>query len=194
MWRVLDTNLSAHSVLRDRYHRRETGVTLLIVALSVAATTLPFVSGEVTVEVWRIRGRLGIFSGFLTALIFFLALVDLTVDWRRRAWEHSDAARRLADLKARFRAVTPVSDGVDAGGIDLRALYEETMARVREIPDNQFLAMKARHHRKVAVSKLIDTHKGAPLVYVRLLAVVQGLRESPSRGSKATESVEEPPA
>src|SRR4051794_26643215 len=44
--RVVDTMLTAHSVLRDRYERRATGLTLVIMGLSVLATGVAFISGE----------------------------------------------------------------------------------------------------------------------------------------------------
>lgn len=193
MWRVLDMSLSAHSSLRDRYRRREVGLTLLILALSILATSLAFLSGERDVDIGPFTARLGVWVGSLTALIFFLALADLLLNWRKRAWAHENAARRLSELKGKFRAATITENRVDTS-IDLKTEYEQTMNAVAEIPERQFLAMKAKHHRKVAVSKLIDLHPGAPVPFLRLLAVWRGLRERTPSGESVTESVEEPPA
>lgn len=196
MWRVLDMSLSAHSLLRDRYRRRHLGLTLLVMALSIVATSLALLSSDRILRVGRFSARLDVLLGVLTALIFFLALVDLIVDWRRLAWMHDDSTARLSELKRKFRAVTVVGDSVDSGGVDLIAEYEQTMAIVASIPERQFLGMKAKHHRKVVVSKLIDAHKGAPVLYVRLLAMWKGLRRSgPEKKETAgpAEPVEEPP-
>jgi hypothetical protein len=58
------------------------------------------------------------------------------------------------------------------------------------------LPMKVKHRRKVAVSKLIDTHSGAPLWYLRCVAMVNGLKEHDARrlDGGANESSEEPPS
>lgn len=177
--RVLDQMLTGHSLLRDRYERRALILTLLILALSIVATSVAFLSGESTVSILGIRARLQIWVGVLTATIFFLTLIDLRVDWRQRAGAHDDAARRLGRLKGIFR-VAVIRDGVvDAGGVDLNADYDSTMEQLLPIPDKRFLWVKAKHTRKVRASKLLDEHAGAPVWYVRLLAMWQGIRAVP---------------
>lgn len=177
--RVLDQMLTGHSLLRDRYERRALILTLLILGLSIVATSVAFLSGESTVSILGIRARVQTWVGVLTATIFFLTLVDLRVDWRQRAGAHDDAARRLGRLKGIFR-VAVVHDGVvDAGGVDLNADYDSTMEQLLPIPDKRFLWVKAKHTRKIRASKLLDKHAGAPVWYVRLLAMWQGIRALP---------------
>ena len=180
MWRVVDTSLSAHSHLRDRYRRRHRAVTLLVMTLSIVATGFAFLSTDATVALGFLSLDLATLLGLLTMLIFFLALFDLIVDWRGRAGAHEEAGQRLSDLKAKLRAVTLSDNIIDQGDIDLRAEYEHTMATIIAIPEGQFLAMKAKHHRKVVVSKLIDTHPAAPVPYLRMLAIIRGLRTDKS--------------
>jgi hypothetical protein len=206
MWGVLDMLLSAHSYLRDRYRRRQTGLALVIIVLSIVATAMAFLSGEKRTEIGSLDIPVSSIIGILTAVVFFLALFDLTVDWRRQTWAHDDAARRLSELKGRFRSASVSGDTVDSAGLDLKMEYDRVMATVNEIPERLFLAMKAKHHRKVEVSKLISSHPGAPLPLLRLSAMREGLRggESPNaseqgseeqpRDTGLAESVEEPPA
>jgi hypothetical protein len=193
MWRVVDTGLSAHSILRDRYRRRSRALTLLVAALSIAATAFALVPGTAIIPVreWRVPLATGL--GVLTATIFFLALADLVLNWDRLAWGHKDAVRRLGEVKAKLRSakVVGVADLSDADAVDLRALYNQTMADVIEIPERQFLRLKAKHNRKVAVSRLIDSHPGGPLWYLRLLAMLHGLRRQDASG-KAKQSPDEP--
>jgi hypothetical protein len=177
--RVLDQTLTGHSLLRDLYERRALVLTLLILALSIVATSVAFLSGESTVSILGVRARVQTWVGVLTATIFFLTLIDLRVDWRQRAGAHNEAARRLGRLKGVFRVAT-VRDGVvDAGGVDLNADYDATMEQLPPIPDKRFLWVKAKHTRKVRASKLLDEHAGAPVWYVRLLAMWQGIRATP---------------
>jgi hypothetical protein len=195
MWRVLDQSLSAHSILRDRYSRWERASTLLILTFSILATAGAFLSGASVIHVGLIKGHLATWLGILTTVIFFLTLIELITGWRRKAWEHEGAAGRLAGLKMKMRSATIIEKEVEAD-VDLRSLYEEVMAAVAPIPDRKFVAMKAKHHRKVAISKLIDTHVGAPVMYLRLLAVFRGLRASNTRdssGRSSADSIEDPP-
>lgn len=197
LWRVVDLMLSAHSILRDRNRRRQLSLTLLVMALSIAVTSLAFFSEGLRVEIGPLQAELTIWLGILAALIFFLSIVDLTVNWKRQAWTHEDAVRRLGELKSKLRAVTLVGNNVDTGGEDIRAEYERTMADLVEIPERRFLPMKVKHHRKVEISKLIDKHKGAPLPYLRLLVVLRGLRKQRDGQAEAIEPpdpIEGPPA
>jgi len=180
MRRVTDMSLSAHSFLRDRYRRRQRFGTLLVMTLSIVATGFAFVSTDTEATVTSTTIRLPTLLGLLTMLIFFLALTELVLDWRGRASAHDDATRRLFDLKAQMRTATLSQDAIDAEVAALAVNYEQTMATIIRIPERQFLSMKSKHNRKIAVSKLIDTHRGAPVPYLRLLAVLGGLRTGAS--------------
>jgi hypothetical protein len=174
--RVLDQMLTGHSLLRDRYERRALVLTLLLLSLSIVATSVAFLSGDPTASIFGIRARVQVWVGVLTALIFFLTLVDLRVDWRQRAGSHEEAARRLGRLKGLFRSVNVTDGVVDVGGRDVNLEYDTTMEQLPPIPDSRFLWVKTKHTRKVRASKLLDQHPGAPLWYVRLLAMWQGIR------------------
>jgi hypothetical protein len=176
MKRVTDSMLSSHSMLRDRYRRRAQSLTLLIIALSIAAASLSFASEDKPLKILHISARLSRWVAVLSLLIFFLAMVDLVIDWRRRTLEHDEAARRLGDLKARLRVPRIVDDRVDTGGVDSRADYERTTAMLPPIPDRRFAPLKARAVYKVELSKAIDDHRGAPILWLRLLVRWRGLR------------------
>jgi hypothetical protein len=166
--------------------------------LSILATSLAFLSSDGRLSVGLFAAPITLFIGLLTVIIFGLVLVDVTLDWRKRAWAHADAAHRLGGLKAVFRSATIGDDGVETASLDLRTEYEVVMQAIHEIPERQFLSLKVKHHRKVELSKLIDTHKGAPLPYLRLLAAWNGAcgvnRSSREDDAQVAESVEQPPA
>jgi hypothetical protein len=152
-------------------------------ASSTVLTSLAFLSTEARLAVGPISGTLDVWLGSLSALIFFVSVGELVVDWRGSAWRHSHAVETLSALKGDFRGVTFGEDVVDAGGIDLRTEYERGMAGIIEIPERDFLWVKAKHHRKVAVSKRIDEHPGAPLILVRALVMLEGIHRG-SEGPK----------
>ena len=169
MFRVLDTMLSAHSRLRDRYRRRIKVLTLAILLLSLAATALAFLTGDRNLNVGGRFVRLQIIVGALTLMIFALSLLELVVGWSRKAWMHEDAASRLGQLKLRFRGAKHVEDGYEVEGHDLANEYQATMDAIVEIPDDQFIPMKAQHRRKIELSKLLDAYPGVPVPLLRLV-------------------------
>jgi hypothetical protein len=175
---IVDMMLSAHSILRDRNERRSTGLTLLIMGFSIAATGVAFISGEPDASIGPFTARVQVWVGLLTCVIFFLSLLEMLVEWRRRAWTHDEAAQRLADLKATFRRAR--RDGqVVHSDVDLLDAYDQVMEalgalRVR-IPEAQFNRLKAKHLRKIEVSKRTSARPERPAWLHRLDLFREGL-------------------
>src|ERR1019366_1416815 len=97
--RVADQMLSAHAVLAERYERRASGLTLLTMALSVVATGVAFISGQPDAHIGPFSARVQVWVGVLTCVIFFLSIVDLQVEWRRKARSPGEAARRVGGFQ-----------------------------------------------------------------------------------------------
>jgi hypothetical protein len=195
MRRVLDMMLSAHSCLRDRYRRRTKNLTLAILLLSIGASAVAFLSGDRHVDLGFWSGRLQAVAGFLTLLIFALGLLELTTAWDRQGWMHEDAARRLGQLKLRFRGAHRTGEEYEADGHDLAAEYQATMDAIVEIPDDKFVSLKARHRRKIAISRLLDHYESVPIPLMRLaLCWRQGkfLRAALRSGTSLTPNSSEP--
>jgi hypothetical protein len=187
MRRVADVMLSAHSRLRDRYRRRSLSLTLLIIALSITAASLAFAAGESSVAILYVHARLSRWVAGLSLVIFFLSMSDLVFDFRVRAFKHDQAAFRLGELKQRLRE--PRVDGDKVTGAEgIEAAYERTMSLLPAIPDSQFAPLKAKHSYKVALSKAVDTHPGAPVWWLRLLVRYKGLKTGLASSSKASEA------
>lgn len=176
MFRVIDQSLTAHSILRRRYQVRNRSLTLLIVILSAGATAFTFADLDESFSILGLTWALNRWIGLLGLAIFILGLIDLVVDWRRSEWAHSDAYRRLAELKNRFRGVFMRDDSVESESDDLVAEYQRVMTTIEPIPDRQFNSLKARHYRKVALSRLITERPGAPLGYLWVLSMVHRVR------------------
>lgn len=189
---VLDMMLSSHASLRQRSRRRWLALTLTVMALSILAATLAL-ADDTRVEVLFVdldtKGWLAVVAG----MIFFLSIVELLVDWRGQAWAHGDATHRLAELKGQFRRAQVGAERVDTDGVDLGEAYDATMSALVEIPNSSFNRLKAKHRRKVAVSKLLDETPGAPVLLLRWRVFRAGLanRRPASRGGGVLE--ESPP-
>ena len=176
--RILDMLLSGHSLLRDRHERRATGLTLLVMALSILATGVAFITSPAHLTIGPVTARVQVWVGVLTCVIFLLSIVELLVEWRRRAWAHGEAARNLADLKAQFRHAKPDGELVHSD-VDLLAAYDDAMDALKAlrvpIPENKFNRLKARHRRKVALSARISARPERPLLLHRLDLLRAGL-------------------
>lgn len=153
--------LSAHSALRETYRRRSTALTLAIIALSIVGVTLAL-QDDPSVEILSIDLESKQWLAILSGLVFFLSIAELVLDWRGRAWAHQDATGRLASLKGEFRRADVGPDEVK-NGADLDSEYDRTTAAIVEIPNSRFNRLKAKHYRKVAISKMISKSPGTPL-------------------------------
>jgi hypothetical protein len=172
----IDWMLTAHSILRDGFGRRSQGLTLAVIALSVIGLAFALANGDQQVSLLGLNSKLQVLLALFSGLTFFVGLVDLVVDWRRRAWMHEDAARRLRELKATFVRAEEEDGQRVLAGIDLAAEYDSTMGGIVSIPDRRAAALKARHARKVELFKRVDRHPGAPRWCLRLLVLGASLK------------------
>lgn len=175
-WRRIDWMLTAHSVLRDRFGRRSEALTLAVIAFSITGLLFALANGDQRVAFLGLDGKLQVFLAVLAALTFFVGLLDLVVDWRRRAWMHEDAARRLGHLKATFARAVEEGGRRVVDGVDLAVEYDRTMAAIVAIPDNSAASLKAQHARKVELFKRVDRHPGAPKWWLRVLVLRESLK------------------
>jgi hypothetical protein len=183
-FRRIDMMITGHSVLRDRRRAWARLLTLSILGLSIVGLALAFVADrEVTVS--GLSARFQVWVGSISAAIFFLALIDLQVDWKGTARSHAEAADRLAELKAKF-AGAQVDDTSAESEVDLQQEYERTMAAIVPLPDRKFTRLKAKHLRKVEVSRILDTHPGTPVLVLQLIVLWRGLRPRDRSDSRST--------
>jgi hypothetical protein len=188
--RVSDLMLTAHSVLRERYAWRSLAfdVGLFAVATVLAATTFldPAILRLVGLdpETWRIT------IGLLSVAVFFFSIVGLRVDWKERSAQHQQAVKSLADIKAKAREllVAP-ADRSDAEVSEFLRASGFVTSELIPIPDAQFAALKARHHQKVELSRLVDSYPFAPQLILRWV-----FRWRDGRAALAKQGVRGPPA
>lgn len=157
--RLIDQTITAHSVLRDRYRRQATAMTCGLLAASVLATAFAFASGETRVTIVGVSAQRATWLGWFAVITFAVTLIDLVVDWRGSKREHEDAVRQLAVLKTEYR--TPPEPGTELTQRDrLSERYQAVMDGVPNLPERYFLRLKARHLRKVEVSRILSDHPG----------------------------------
>lgn len=165
--RVIEWMLTGHSTMRDRYIRRSRGLTLTVMALSIVGLMLALANGDQQVRLLGLHGKLQVFLAVLAALVFFVSLLDLVVDWRQRAWLHKDAAERLGDLSLLFRRARRTEAGWEVDGVELASEYDRVMGALHPLPERKVMSLKALHNRKRAQFTLADKNRGAPSWWIR---------------------------
>jgi hypothetical protein len=105
----------------------------------------------------------------LALTTFFLSVVQFKSDWKNKAHDHEVSASEYGSVKHDCRMVTSGSRAATGPELQrIRALYDAVTEKGTDIPEAAFAKGKARHVRKVYISKYLDSHPGAHVWLVRI--------------------------
>ena len=175
-YRVLQQTLSMHTMLRDRYTSLALGLDISLLLGSLVLCGAVFTGDDLLRGIGLTQSITRGVMGGASFLVFFATLIGLRVSWKGKAERHRHAADRLTEGLARFReSRSEDSTWQEDRTADLNQLYWSIMRNVTPIPSNQFNQLKARHLRKVRISKMLDASPGCPVCFVRLVVLWEGL-------------------
>ena len=177
--RVLSQMLSMHALLRDRYSRLALSVDVILLMCSVLFCATRFARDDLFEQLGVTAQVARLVLGLVSVLAFFASLVALRVDWKGRAARHTDAVRKLTAAMALF-GQHRYEDGTwpETCRLDLHRAYWDAMNSGVPIPDRQFLGLKARHLRKLEVSKLMDSVPGCPAAILHVVVMSRSLMKA----------------
>lgn len=181
-FRVLDQTLSMHAALRDRYARRALTVDSLLLGCSVVFCASAFASDAALAHFGNSPDQIRYLVRLSSVVAFMLSVLSLKIDWKGKFASHKDAAARMSHALATFRN-SRSEDGGWLPGCDqeLDSAYWEAMNNSVPIPDRSFVSLKARHLRKVALSKMLDANPGYPLLLLRMRLLWAALKRGRSQ-------------
>lgn len=162
-YRIIDQLMTAHAVLRDRYHRRARTLNISIFSLAIALNGFVFATDDILKVIFpghADAARIGL--GITSIALLILSVVELRVNWEGQARSHIEALNRLGELKARFRECH--ADGNQHAYQQLSRDYALTMKELPPIPERSFAALKAYHTYKRLLSVEISKHPGVPQI------------------------------
>ena len=167
-FRVLDQTLSIHAMLKDRYTRRALTLELVLLASSVVFCATTFARDDIFAQVGLSPANVRLMLGVASIAAFFASLVALRVNWQGKSTQHGDAAKKLGNVLAEFRKWKKEDGTWPEGRADeLSQSYWVAMHNIVEIPQNQFVNLKAQHLRKVELSKMSSAAPGCPVFLLR---------------------------
>lgn len=176
-FRVLDQTLSMHAALRDRYGRRSLFVDLLLLAASVVFCASAFAGSDTLSRFGPTPEQVRYLLRVSSILAFMLSLVSLRADWKGKSARHSGAAEKMSRAVASFRKFQGSDETWQPEcAAELDAVYWEAMNNSVPIPESAFVKLKARHLRKVEISKMLASNPGCPVFVVRLILFCSALR------------------
>ena len=177
--KVVDMMLTGHSILARQYQFRAKGLEILLAAASTVLVALTFADAGVLAFFGMSAGAGRIVLGACSILVFFLSIVSLIVDWKGQASQHREAFDTLLRLKAEWRDMLNNYGAYEA---QERAEFSRrsslVLGNLAPIPDAKFNRLKARHHRKVVLSKTISANPGVSHLALRCRLFFRGIKEA----------------
>jgi hypothetical protein len=167
--KVVDMMLTMHAILASRYQRKAQALEMMLLASSIVLVALTFVDADVlnyfSISTEAVRITVGVCS----IVIFLLSTISLVVNWKGKATEHRKAFSALIPLKSEWREVLAADEHYDdRASLEFSRKSALIMGTLIPIPDAQFNRLKARHQRKVLLSKLISAHPGSSVILLRI--------------------------
>ncbi len=169
-YRLLSQMLTFHATLRDRYLKRSAGLDIVLLICSTIFCATSFANDDIFNWLGFTPPSARNFLRVIAVAAFMTSVISLRVDWRGKAARHSDANKRLSASMALFReSRTGENKWLEEKKEALNSSYWGTMNSIVEIPDRQFAKLKAKHLRKINVSKALDDYPGCPASVISII-------------------------
>jgi hypothetical protein len=167
--RVIDMMRTMHSIMRDRYKYISLLVDLTILSVSVILCATVFIDPEILKKLGIDTNFSKILLGISSILIFLLSLFQLKVNWKQKIESYERSVEILCNLKNECNISLNPSEPINKEEIQIQyKKIGETLATLPKIPDRYFPKLKAKHKRKIELSKLIDKRLESPYWLTKL--------------------------
>jgi len=181
-FRVLDQMLSMHSTLTNRFSRMSLVLDISLLSCAVVFCATTFASEDLFAALSLTPHRIKVVLGVISVLAFLASVISLRVDWKGRHASHKEASQKLTIILARYKELRSSSgEWPSEKSSELNQKYWAVMSNIPTIPDRSFAALKAKHLRKVEISRLLDSHPGCPLFLLRFLLLRNSIKDLGSR-------------
>lgn len=186
--RVIDMMRTMHSLMRDRYRRLSLLVDLIILAGSVILCATVFLDPNILDQLGIKPESSKIILGTTSILIFLFSLVQLKVNWKQKGEMFDKSVEILCTLKSECDTLLNMSTSpCEKDILNQCEACGETLAKLPKIPDRFFNKLKAKHKRKVKLSKYIDTRPESPYWLTRLLFESRSIFKKYNKNSQKEE-------
>lgn len=170
-YRVINMMISMHSVLHHRFKFKTLVGNIFFLLTAIILNVFIFFDYDYLsftgLGVTSIKNIVSI-SSFL---IFLLSVVFMLIEWSKKSEQHLQAVNQLSRLINELRSILKIEDSsaLTQKSELFDELYNQINETIPKIPDRKFNNLKAKHYKKVELSKFIDKHKGKPYFVIKIL-------------------------
>lgn len=175
-YELTDQLLSMHSSLRDKYERRAFLLNTALIAVSLFLCVFAFVGDDVLGSLVYHPPMARLVLGLSAVIVLILSITEFRVDWRATGARHAEAAKHLAELKAKYRKAFNEAAGNDSEkNSTLTTQYDKTMAILPPIPERYCNQLKANHQFKRILSQRLSQNQKVPEWFLRIQLRLEGI-------------------
>lgn len=168
--KVVDMMLTMHSILANQYLRKAQILEISMLAISTVLVASTFIDSQTLLHFSLSKENAHIIFGLCSILVFLLSIVSLVVNWKGKSRQHREAFNALISLKSEWKEVLSYYDKFDEQNLkEFTRKSSLIISNLIPIPDNRFNQLKARHYKKVKLSKMISAHPGSSILLLRIL-------------------------
>lgn len=167
--RKTDQMASMHAMLHDKYQKYSLSFDALLIISSTILCTAIFADKSLFEYCGIAEEQLRIIIGICAVINFIIAIFSYRIGWKEKADRHGRARDKLCELKAAMNESLSEADEPQANTINnLQGLYTTKTESIANIPEKDFHRLKAKHLKKIALSKFIDDNAGLPYWIMRI--------------------------
>lgn len=166
-----DGQCSAHAWMRDKLRVRSKMLDYTLVAVAVYLTLCALAPDDI-VRTIAPPISIKIWLGVLGAIVLFGSIVELVVDWKKRAGEHALSVRQYAGTKLLVREMQSQKIAAEVIVVEAQKRYNGASESAPVIPEDSFIAAMRHHHLKKAVSAEVKRRPGAWPLLIQLRMVL----------------------
>ncbi len=170
-YKVINMMITMHSILHQRFKTKSLVGNIFFLLTAIILNVFIFFDFDYLsftgFSIDRIKNIVAV-SSFL---IFLLSVVFMLVEWSKRSEQHLQAINQLSRLLNELRSLLKIENSALLSNKSelFDELYNQVNETIPKISDRKFNYLKARHYKKVEISKFIDKHKGKPYFVIRIL-------------------------
>ena len=165
--RLVDQQVTAHSNMAGSMASAQRIKDITIFAFSILLAATVFVDPAILSLFFAndMSSRLAL--GVVSLTIFFLSSLSLFLGWTRKAVEHESTTTELFEIKQMIREELAREKFDDDRATLIKKRYDLVNTKAPKLNDKQFLKAKAKHLKKVRLSKMLDRKPHASVICLR---------------------------
>ena len=165
--RLVDQQVTAHSNMAGSMASAQRIKDITIFAFSILLAATVFVDPAILSLFFAndMSSRLAL--GVVSLTIFFLSSLSLFLGWTRKAVEHESTSTELFEIEQMIREELAREKFDDDRATLIKKRYDLVNTKAPKLNDKQFLKAKAKHLKKVRLSKMLDRKPHASVICLR---------------------------